>query len=181
MIFTIRNNVPTITLEGVNIPEFKAIWMNDPSEEKILASKELAYVYHMASPKSSYAKLSELEKEGEVRRDFIGKDDWEPSELVLQAINKFKKLNTTELMRLLDAAASVADKLADYFNGIDFEEVSMQGLPKYEAASVINSLSKLSSVVKSIRELREQVNKEQELNSEKVRGNVSLSIFDEDE
>ena len=57
----------------------------------------------------------------------------------------------------------------------------MQGLPKYEAASVINSLSKLSSVVKSIRELREQVNKEQEINSERVRGNVSLSMFDEDE
>lgn len=181
MIFTIRDNIPTITLEGVNIPEFKAVWMDDPSEDKTKARKELAYIYHMASSKSSYAKLSQDERMYEVKRDYIGTEDWEPSVLVLDAIAKYKKLNTTELMRLLEAASGVADKLADYFNNIDFGEINSQGLPTYEASSVINSLSKLSNVVKSIRELNEQVKKDLEVNSEKVRGNVTLSIFDEDD
>ncbi len=180
MIFTIRNNIPTITLEGVNIPEFKAIWMADESEDKTLARKELAYVYHMASSKSSYAKLAEHEKEGEIRRDYIGEIDWTPSALVLDAIDKYRKLNSTELMRLLGAASGVADKLADYFRGVDFEEITMQGDMKYEAGDVINSLSKLANVVKSIRELKEQVEKDQEVSAERIRGNVKLSMFDEE-
>lgn len=180
MIFTIRDNVPTITLEGVNIPEFRDIWMADEDDDKTMARKELAYVYHMASPMSSYAKLSADEKENEVRRDYIGMDGWEPSELVKDAIKKYRRLNTTELMRLLDSASGVADKLSEYFDNIDFEELNTQGLPKYEASTIINSLAKLSSVVKSIRELREQVKREQEINSEKRRGAVTLNIFDED-
>lgn len=180
MIFTIRNNIPTVTLEGVNIPEFKAIWMADESEDKTLARKELAYVYHVASSKSSYAKLPEYEREGEVRRDFIGDESWQPSALVQDAITKFRRLNTTELMRLLDAASGVADKLADYFRGVDFEEVTMQGNQKYEAGDVISSLSKLANVVKSIRELKEQVEKDQEISAEKLRGSVKLSMFDDE-
>lgn len=180
MIFTIKNNVPTITLEGVNIPEFKALWMDDSSVDKTKARKELAYVYHMASPKSSYSKLPSYEKEPEIRRDYINDEEWTPSELVLDAIEKFKKLNTTELMRLLVSASGVADKLSSYFDGVDFEETILDGSNKYEAGQVINSLSKLAAVVKSIRELKEQVEKDQEISNERTRGNVTLSIFDDE-
>jgi len=180
MIFTIRDNVPTITLEGVNIPEFREIWMADEDDGKAKARKELAYVYHMASPKSSYAKLPNHERDGELRRDYINDETWEPSELVQNAIDKYRKLNSTELMRLLESASSVADKLASYFNAVDFDEISMDGSLRYEASAVINNLSKLSSVVKSIRELKDQVEKEQEISAERMRGNVTLSMFDDE-
>jgi hypothetical protein len=180
MIFTIKNNVPTISLEGVNIPEFKEIWLADESEDKATARKELAYVYHMASYDSSYAKLARDQRALEVKADYIGDDDWVPSSLINNAIDKYRRLHETELVRLLRSASNVADKLADYFDNVDFDEIDAEGKPVYDAKDILSSLSKLSSVVKSLKQLKEEVKKEQQANQTKLRGNVSLSFFDEE-
>ena len=125
-IFTIIDNKPRVTAEGLNIPEFKKIWYNDKEgKSKWTAQGELAYIFHMLDPESSYANLAEDAKELTIIQDFIPKlkqGYWKPNEWVEAGMAKYLKLIDTPASRMLNSARKMADKYADYFDSIDLQE-----------------------------------------------------------
>lgn len=175
MIFDLEDNVPKITIEGIHIPEFRAIWEADKSEDKEIASQILPYIYHMVSPKSSYSQMNMKEREEVVKADYIKNKKWEPDELVKKAMDKYTKLISTPSLRLVLAAEGAADKLSDYYNQLDFSERDHSGKLIYSANDLSNTLAKVSSIVTSLQELRKKVEKEQVEGKTSRRGGVQPS------
>lgn len=179
MIFDVNNNgEPVITPEGLNIPEFTAIWKADKSKGKDKARAEFVYVYHMVHPKSSYAKLSESDKEKTIKNDYMKNlKEWVPSDLVYKAMGKLKLLTETPALRLLNAAEGTCDKLAQYFTDVDLTMADPETINK-----TITSLKGLSPVVKSINDLKKLVQMEEDSSDLKVRGGATFGFLeDEDE
>jgi hypothetical protein len=184
MIFTVENGIPRITLEGVNIPEFKAIWMDDNDSEG-----RLAYVYHFChahhNPKNAYYNLSPEDKISTIKQDYIKDQDWAPEEdeLVLHAIEKLNLLLPTASSRMLHAAEMTAHRLSAYFESVDFNKIKLDRegneIEYYDPKKVVDTLKNLSGVVKTIHDLKSQVDREWEGNRGKLKGSQSLSIFDE--
>ena len=136
MIFTIIANIPRITPEALFIPEMLAIWEADKSKDKITATKELIYVYHMSDPKSVYAKLSKDMREKTIIEDYLG-TEWKPTPQIELAIAKYKALIETPITRSFKSVSIALDKLnntLETLNAVDAKEMEQIGrtIEKYE-------------------------------------------------
>lgn len=161
MIFDLINNEPRINIEGIFIPEFRAIWENDKSKDKAKASKCLSYVYFVSDFSSPYAKQTEDEKIISCKKDYLNFElstkEWE---LVNNAVNKYKELQETHSMRLLASAKFAINKLTEYFYSIDFEERDLSGKPVHNSRDLSINLEKVGKILSSLNDLEEIVNRE---------------------
>jgi len=96
---------------------------------------------------------------------------------MLNAIERYKKLQETVSVRLLRSAKKAAERLATYFDRVDFEMLDKLGKPIYSARDVSSNLKEIGSIVKSLGVLEEQVKKEQ-ASSGKVRGGGDIGDYE---
>jgi len=155
-IFTIREDQPTITPEGLFIPEFREIWELDESEDKSKAIRQLAYVYHMASWASAYANLGP-DREKEVKKDYL--KGIRPTAKMRKAIDKFKRLQETQEVRMLDAALIMCDNLSIYFKGINFNELDEKGQLMNDSRKAVQNIKDVAKMIESLQKMRKDVQK----------------------
>lgn len=172
--FSVNGNSVEPTAEILLVPEFSKLWDSDTTASKIKARIAFAYIYHSLDPNSLY--VNYFDRESQALNDFFeGKSI--PA-IVKEAFNKYKALITTPEQRLLEGSLSAADKLADYFSTIDFSEIDEKGNLVHDPHKLMASLQKVSGVIKSLKELRELMEKGQD-EKESNRGNAKLNMFDE--
>lgn len=171
--FQLTGNSVEPTAEALTIPELAKLWEKDSSTSKAKARAAFAYIYHSLDPRSSYNNC--FDREGETRADFLnGKA---PTADIEKAAAKYKKLITTPEQRLLEGSLMMADKLAVYFTSVDFTEVDDAGKLVHDPAKAMTNLQKVGTVMKSLLELRELMEKGQE-EKEANRGGATLNMFD---
>lgn len=172
-LFTMQGNAVEPTAEALTIPEFEKVWNSDRSSSKSKARAAFAYIYHSTDPQSSY--VNSPSRETEVRSDFLaGK---KPTKAVTVAKEKYRLLIVTPEQRLLEGALALADKLAKYFTDIDFTLVDDKGNLVHDPHKAMTSLQKVGVVMKSLKQLREQVEKGKE-EKQSNRGDAELNMFD---
>lgn len=179
-LFDIVNGKLTINNPNVlAIPEFRIIWERDKDSEKDNAKRELSYIVFLCDEtvNNPYRAYKELDRIIALKKDFIKDLKWEPDKEIQAAINKYKEATQTTNSRLLVAAKNGAEKLAEYFNNIDFSIIDSQGKPVYSARDVASNLSSVGNIVKSLNSLEDMVKKEQ-LESSVVRGGGEVGFFE---
>jgi hypothetical protein len=72
--------------------------------KKLIAKKELAYVFHMADPNSKYYNYSEEERKVKLKQDlFENIVEWEPDAEVQACIDKYRELSKTPSLHAVDS------------------------------------------------------------------------------
>lgn len=175
-LFDLKNRRVTVAPQTLLIPEFKDIWDADTSEHKEVAMNELAYVYYISDYKSPY--LSSLTPDlvaQTVAKDFMKDANYEPNELIMKAIAKYKELQLTPSMLLLNASLKTVHNLIDYMENVDLQERDQHGKPIYKPNDVTTSLAKIGGIVDSINKVRSNVEREimqtAQLRGQRVKGN----------
>lgn len=167
-IFDVYNNEPRITPMGLFIPELKAIWDNDPSDDKHTATSELLYVYHMSDLRSPYSAYPHEEKEVKIIADYFPNDeDWTPSQVVKDAMEKYREMQSSVASRLLEGIKAQMDKLAKYMKDTEFDEDKL--------TAIVNAMSKASSLLDSYYAVEKRVQSQVEHASRKFKGGVTPS------
>lgn len=149
-IFSLENHAIVIDPALLPIPEFKVLWDRDKDKNKANAYKELCFVYYVADYKSPYNNIEEELREDRVKEDYIRDEDWKADAYVLDAIEKYKMLQETPTMRLLQSAKVATAKLASYFREASPED-----------KQYTSNLDKLGKIVESIDKLEQKVKLEQ--------------------
>ena len=167
MIFTIINNLPRITPEGLFIPEMLEVWNKDNSKDKLKATQELIYIYHMADPKSVYAKLSNDVREYTIIQDYFGDLSWKPSEEVKEAINKYKSLIETPITRSFKSVSIALDKLNKTLENLEATDAK-------EMEQIGRTIEKYEKLAQSYMKLKEISEKELET-TRKIKGGIRPS------
>lgn len=186
MIFHLKNNIPTIDIVGVNMPEFRAVWLADKRRNKAKAKAEMAYIYHMVSASSPYFSLPEKEKESTIIDEYFPEDikkTWKASDKVKAAVKRFANMppNNSPSVRMLQAANGIADKLADYFNKVDFEEINEEtGQLLHDPKRVVDTLKSLSHIINEIKELEDSVKRDQNKDDMHVVGGDRFSMIEDE-
>lgn len=144
--------------ETVAIPEFSAIWENDPSDSKRTAINELSFVYFSCAYDSPYRAFTAEEKETHLKKDF-GIPKITPDR-IKDAITKYRQIMITPSMRFLEAAQKACDSMRQYFESLDFGERDDYGRPVYKATEVSKCLKDCNGIIESLSALKERVNKE---------------------
>lgn len=178
-LFDIEGGNIVLNPNSLYIPEFKKIWDRDKTKKKDKATAEIAYITfkHNLSNDNPYLAYPEKEKEGKLKKDIFDDEQWEPDELIQKAEIRYREFQNTHSARLLHGARSAADKLAEYFENIDFNKLDNYGRPVYSAKELSGNLKDVSNIVKSLKQLQEQVEKEQ-MEAKTARGDVEIGMYE---
>jgi len=173
-LFDIKGEEVVLNVQVLGIPPFKELYERDKSKGKRNAHKEISYITFLCDNTidNHYRGYSEIDRRRILKRDFIGNENWEPDELVLKAINKFKNLQKTPTSRLYEAALDGANKLAGYFTNIDFNTLDEDGKPIHSAKELAQNLSAVGNIVRSLKQLEAVVRQEQQDASTARGGNI---------
>ena len=153
----IKNGLLTISPEALIIKEFKKVWSRDRSKSKDKALKELAYIYHVADYQSIYRNYHIDTREGKIILDIFDDRQWTPDNEIGAALNKYRDLQTTLSMQLLNDVELGLTKLRDYFRDVDFADDDTNGVA---AKNFIANVKAMGELVKSLKTLRDEVEKE---------------------
>ncbi|QDP46367.1 MAG: hypothetical protein GOVbin1709_29 [Prokaryotic dsDNA virus sp.] len=160
-LFDLRDFKVTISPKALIVPEFKALWDRDESKNKSTALSELAYVYYLSDFKSPYLLSLDISVvKHTVAKDFMKDENYKPDDLVEEAIKKYKSLQETPSMRLLNSSLVTVSKLTDYLESVDLDERDDKNKPIYKPSDITNSLKSIGGIVESLTKVRDQVEKE---------------------
>ena len=155
-LINITNGLLTISPEALVIKEFKKIWNRDRSTKKDKALKELAYVYHTTDYQSIYRNYHIDTRDSKIKLDIFDDRQWTPDSIVNEAINKYRDLQTTLSIQLLEDVEFGLTKLRNYFR--DFEPDD--GDNGTQAKNFIANVKQMGDLVKGLKALKDEVEKE---------------------
>lgn len=178
-LFDIKGDEIVLNAQTLGIPPFKKLYERDKSKGKRNALRELSYITFLCdnTTDNRYRGYDELQREKVLRRDFLEDENWEPDEDIIEAIEKFKELQKTPTSKLYESALSGANKLAGYFQNIDFDSVDEEGKPIHSAKELAQNLASVGNIVKSLKMLEAVVRQEQQ-DATTARGGSSISEFE---
>lgn len=167
--------------ETLLIEPFKSIWERDKSKEKYTALEEFSYIEFMASMKKSnpFRQYAESEKSQKIIDAVMTDDKWRPDELVTKGIHevlKFQQEASTTFNYYM-AAKRLAEKMQDFFNNVNINEVNPKTFnPIYKPRDITSALNDTEKVLSNLKSLEKKV--EEELYEEtKNRSNKEISYF----
>jgi hypothetical protein len=165
---------------ALEIKEFHEIYMTDKSESKSLFVTIMTFVWFFSDYSSPYVKqgLSEEDKWIIIKEDIDWKSPVRNKKIIQNAINKYKELNSTETLRLLEAAQSAINSIIDYYNKLDMSEKNDKGTLVNNISQVMTSLKGIGQVNKDINVLKTQVLQEM-AESGRVKGGEQVGLFED--
>lgn len=173
-LFNLINNERAVPSEECYaIKAFEKIIKMDKTKEKDTATRWFSYVYHMNDWQSAYQSYTRDLRKEKLLIDLFGKVIDVPK-YVEEAEDKYRELKETDSIRMLRSARAAAQKIENYFGGIDF----MSDDPGKEAKDLIANISNLGKVISGIKQLEEEVKKEQAEGSV-VRKGVEITEFND--
>jgi len=176
---TVENYELKVADEALLVKPIRRLFNMDRSKGKERFYEQMSVLFFVYSPSSNYSYITdEKERLAEVLAQ-EGIKDFRPTAEFRDAVEIYRRLNTTPSSILLADTNMVVDKVRKVLKDIDFEELDEEkkvGAVK-TVASVVAMIPKL---VKDLSEAEKAVQKEIEENS-KVRGGSELTIMDDPE
>jgi hypothetical protein len=178
-LFDIVNGKVVMNPQTLAMPEFRYLWDRDDDIDKDNAVREISYVVFLCdeSLANPYRAYKEGDREEVLLRDFIKEKKWKADKHIEAAIKKYLEATQTTNSRLLKSAKNAAEKLAGYFDMIDFNEVDKDGKYLFSAKELASNLAAVGNIVKSLHQLEEMVKKEQ-LETNTVRGGGEIGFYE---
>ena len=168
-LLTLENNILRISPEALVVQEFHDIWKRDKSKTKDRALRELAFIYHTTDYQSIYRNYHPNNRESKIKLDIFKDKDWTPDTMIILAQDKYGNLQTTLSMELLNDVEMGLTKLRDYFREVDFDEDETNGVA---AKNFIANVKAMGDLVKGMKSLKEEVEKELSNNMQLRGGNT---------
>src|SRR4030043_349941 len=149
---------------AVRLLPFKNVM--DKYTNKYYGILELSFIAFLLHPQSNYADI----------RNEIDKIKFDKVTDV--AIEFYKERNHTVTTRFLDSALDALDELGNYFKEVNFTKVTEKGDLKNDPKKLVDVISSSPKLMASIRELKEHIKKEQELDNG-VRGSGQKGVYED--
>ncbi len=163
------------------IPAFKTLFKNSAGkaewkEGRSKGRKYLGYIYFMLDFTSPIRDYNEAEKHLEALR-FTGlSEDEVKSPKVKDALEEYKKiqLEACRSLRSFRAATKVLDKMDQYMENVDFDEVDKQGKLKYTINQAAANVTLLNKTYDELNKLEKRVETDLAQNTG-IRGKSNMS------
>ena len=137
-------------------------------------------MYFTVSPASSYSYILDSEERAKAVIEQEGlPTDFKPSELLLEAMQVYRKLTITPSQKLLEASLKAADTVSKFLSDPDIlNKTDDKGRPLYQISSVTAALKNVEGIVNSLQTLQKKVEAELEEDNGKARGTQELTLGD---
>lgn len=164
--------------EALLVKPIRRLFNADRSERKEKFFQQMSYLYFVVDPRSTYSYILDEEerKQAVIEQEGLP-DDFKPSDLLLEAMEIYKKHTMTVSQKLLSDALVGANSVGTFLRTVDLTETDDKGRPKYQVSQVTAALKNLEGIINTIQTLQKKV--EQEIvDNGKARGTQELTIGD---
>lgn len=147
---------------------------------KILATKELAFVYFYSDPRSPYVEsyLDNKERETKVCKMLGMPEGWAIDAVVQDAVDFYcAEIKEDFDVKYLNSNIIAASKTLTYLENVDYDKRDVKGNLLYKPAEVVKVLKESGGVLESLKALREKAFKKVNL-SLKIRGGGDVNLFE---
>lgn len=165
-----------INKEWIQLHEaFKKIYLRDKGNNsnhykgrfKFQAQKEFTYIYLLCDYRSNLVQYSEEEREEQSRKDAGLESSWKPDKEIKDAIERYRELQQTRPLKLLQAAHKKIDNMIRLLNE-EQDEMAIEDI-----TNNIKAMKDIAGLLKTIGEL-ENMTKKELSETGNGRGNVEL-------
>lgn len=170
------------------VKEFSDLWdinRNKCKEDKtgklrLLAYKELTYIYLVLDFKSPYFQYKEGDKHTAAMGDSGMTEEMLKDEKFLAAFRKYREIQESDpILSLIKTAYNTLFKLQIFLDNVDFEQdVDADGRLLYKPKEIFDSIASIATMRTKLQEL-EVMHKKNLAAASKVRGDTELGLYDQ--
>lgn len=154
--------------EAFLIRPIRELFQKDKSKRKEEFWKQISYMWFMCDPRSSYQYLTDpIERSVEIKKQEGLGDDWEPSDLLKEAMDVYRKQTITTSAILLEGMRKGIDKLSSFLSTTEFTDKTV--------ASMTSALRQIPELAKALSEAEKSLAKDFETD-DKARGNAVKAV-----
>lgn len=164
------------TAEGMAFQSIRTL----VEKKKEKAYLELQFIFFMYDLDSPYRdRYREEEREKILGEKIFGDVNWKPSRYYEAACQDFREFYTKHSLSisLLEGAEEAARNLQMYFEEVDFTLHDTKGNLVYNPKDVVAVIKGVGPLINGLKDLRKEVMKELEAETNKARGGVQVTPF----
>lgn len=162
--------------EALLVRPIRELFLKDKSKKKEEFWKQISYLWFMCDPRSSYMYLvSSEDRAKEIKKQEGLGEDWEPSELLQEAMDIYRTQATTTASILLESMRKGIEQLRKFFSEFDLFALDKNDRPIYQVSTMTAALKQVPELAKALIEAEKELAKDFETD-DKARGNASKAV-----
>jgi len=166
----------------LQIEPFNSLWERSDDKEKVL--KDFAYIYCKADWKSEYNSYG-LQKDIHIAIDIFGDKDYHPDKLIEECIEKYKELQKTPSLSLIDTSLMAVNSVKYFFEEMtikvdDSDDEKKKKFAKFDFTKVLKSIKDIGIAIDALNSLSEKIMQEEKVLNIVIRGGGNIGVFEND-
>ena len=166
----------------LQIEPFNSLWGRSDDKEKVL--KDFAYIYCKADWKSEYNSYG-LQKDIHIAIDIFGDKDYHPDKLIEKCIEKYKELQKTPSLSLIDTSLMAVNSVKYFFEEMtikvdDSDDEKKKKFAKFDFTKVLKSIKDIGIAIDALNSLSEKIMQEEKEFNIVIRGGGNIGVFEND-
>ena len=160
---------------------FKAIYSRDKSKDKMLAKKELAFIYFYVDMRSDYKIIiDEKERLKEIKAYLMLPEKWKIDKKLQEAIDFYKEKSYSVIKHLYDGAVIAVMAVDNELRNAEelMKITDKSGKPVYDLSKITSAISKVPQLMKNLKAAEQEIIKEEQSTSKKT-GSKEHNIFED--
>lgn len=162
--------------EALLVRPIRELFTKDKSKKKEEFWRQISYLWFMCDPRSTYMYLVDEDvrsKEIKLQEGFGA--DWEPSELLKEAMDVYRKQTVTTASILLESMRKGIEQLRKFFSEFDLFALDKNDRPIYQVSTMTAALKQVPELAKALVEAEKALAKDF-ATDDKARGTAEKAL-----
>ena len=162
--------------EALLVRPIRELFLKDKTKKKEEFWRQISYLWFMCDPRSTYMYLvSQEDREREIKKQEGLGEDWEPSELLKEAMDIYRAQTTTTASILLESMRKGIEQLRKFFEEFDLFATDKNDRPIYQVSTMTAALKQVPELARALVEADKELAKDFQTD-DKARGNASKAV-----
>ena len=162
--------------EAFLVRPIRELFEKDKSKKKEEFWRQISYLWFMCDPRSSYQYLvDENARAKEIKiQEGLG-EDWEPSDILKEAMDIYRTQTVTTASILLESMRKGIEQLRKFFSEFDLFALDKNDRPIYQVSTMTAALKQIPELAKALLDAEQSLAKDF-ATDDKARGTAQKSI-----
>lgn len=162
--------------EALLVKPIREMFQKDKSKKKEDFWKQISYLWFMCDPRSSYMYIVDSDqRSAEIKKQEGLGEDWEPSDLLKDAMNIYRTMTITTSSILLESMRKGVENIRKFMEEIDLFALDKNGKPIYQVSTMTATLRQIPELAKALAEAEKSLAKDF-ATDDKARGSAEKAI-----
>lgn len=147
--------------EALLIRPIRELFLRDKSKKKETFWKEMSYLWFMCDPRSTLMYIvdeSSRAKELKLQEGF--EPDWQPDELLQEAMSVYKEHTVTTSSLLLEGMRKGIENVRKFLSTVDLFAMDKNDRPVYQVSTMTGALKQIPDLAKAVAEAEKALAKD---------------------